>query len=726
MTGHFWLDWAVLGVSLFNTLLLLWLGLTVALNAERRGWGIGLSSGGLLLGAVFFISHTAILGHGVSVITPGPNFWWRLGWIPVAALPFLWYLVMLWYAGYWGRADKNIVAKGMLYRRQRGWFALTVAFGLVLLGLLAFANPLPTLDDLALNQPASTPSIGGIPALILAYPLHTLLCMALSIDALRHSEASERLMADTARRRANRWLIATSVVLLFVSLLVGWVMLWIVNNAWRGIFQLDAIVTVGWFDLAIASLIALSLLLLGQAVVSYEVFTGKTLPRRGLSQYWRRAVGLSAGFSLLAAWSLTIGLEPIYTLLLSAAIMIAFFALLGWRAYAERERLIENLRPFASGQNYVGSLLEEEHAAMDPQHDALYAPFHALCANVLEASRAGLFPYGSLALLAEDPYFYPQEEAFNPQDLDTIAARLREEGEIGVALAPGESGGMVLAVPLWRDEGLSGTILLGHKLSGSPYTQEEIEIAQATGERLLDARAGAEITRRLIALQRKRMVAGQVADQRVRRKLHDETIPLLHTAMINIAGEGFNQGEINNALDLLKEVHDQLSDLLRTMPAAMSPEVRQEGLLGALRKTAGEEMAGAFDKVEWHVEPGAELLADALPPLIAEVVYAALREGIRNAARHGRGKEDQSLLRLQIGIGIEDSRLLFTLEDNGVGFEATHGDGRAQGASGPGSTGQGLALHSTLMAVIGGSMSVSSQPGQYTRITLEVPKQPSH
>ena len=40
MTGGFWLDWAIISVSLFNTILLCWLGLTVLLNADRRDWGV--------------------------------------------------------------------------------------------------------------------------------------------------------------------------------------------------------------------------------------------------------------------------------------------------------------------------------------------------------------------------------------------------------------------------------------------------------------------------------------------------------------------------------------------------------------------------------------------------------------------------------------------------------------------------------------------------------------
>ncbi len=42
MTNNFLLDWALMAVSLFNTILPLWLGLTVLLNAERRNWSIWL------------------------------------------------------------------------------------------------------------------------------------------------------------------------------------------------------------------------------------------------------------------------------------------------------------------------------------------------------------------------------------------------------------------------------------------------------------------------------------------------------------------------------------------------------------------------------------------------------------------------------------------------------------------------------------------------------------
>src|SRR5262249_50228870 len=69
-------NWALIALSLTIPVLELWLGLIVLLNAENRTWGMWLSSGGLLTGGIFFISHTAILGRGLTTFDPSMNFWW--------------------------------------------------------------------------------------------------------------------------------------------------------------------------------------------------------------------------------------------------------------------------------------------------------------------------------------------------------------------------------------------------------------------------------------------------------------------------------------------------------------------------------------------------------------------------------------------------------------------------------------------------------------------------
>ena len=83
--------------------------------------------------------------------------------------------------------------------------------------------------------------------------------------------------------------------------------------------------------------------------------------------------------------------------------------------------------------------------------------------------------------------------------------QLRAPETACLPLDPAQFGGAAWAVPLWSERGLVGVLLLGDKRDGGLYTQEEIEIARASGERLMDTLATAEMARRLMALQRQRL-----------------------------------------------------------------------------------------------------------------------------------------------------------------------------------------------------------------------------
>src|SRR5574341_1553670 len=307
MTGNILLDWAVMAVSLFNTILTLWLGLTLLLNADRRVWGIWVAGGGLLIAGLFFISHSVIINEGFNVFSQRVDLWWHIGWWPVLALPLVWYVITLWYAGFWDTADSP------LRKRQRNWFAFTIVMAVALVIMLIVANPLPSLAIDLRYDLNPTPLIGGVPLLVVGYPLYILLCIGLSFDALLRPGPSERMMGDLARRRARPWLIATAASLLGAGLIVGGIMFWITRNAGRDLTTITY--TVAVVDLIVASIIALAILCVGQAVVVYEVFTGKALPRHGLRRHWYRAIVLAAGFATVVGVGLTFNVSPIYQLL---------------------------------------------------------------------------------------------------------------------------------------------------------------------------------------------------------------------------------------------------------------------------------------------------------------------------------------------------------------------------------------------------------------------------
>jgi signal transduction histidine kinase len=723
MSGEFALDWAIVAVSLFDTILLLWLGLTVLLNAERRTWGIWLAGGGLLMGAAFFVSHTAILGIGTDYVGPGTEFWWHVGWVPVVALPFVWYVLMLWYAGYWDHRQ------GALRRRQRPWLILSGAEVLVLILLLAVANPLPSYGQVARLDLAATPAVAGIPIVMLLYPLYTVLCIGLSLDALRRPEPSARLMGDLARHRARPWLAASSLVLLAVSLLVAWAMLWVVSSArQRAPYAFDPGLSLplARFDLAIASLIGLSIVLVGQAIVAYEVFAGKTLPRRGLKQHWRRAVILAAGYGLAVGWSLTLQLRAIYGLLLATLLMALFYALLSWRSFVERERTMAHLRPFVAGPHLYEHLLAPSPSpALDLE---VQTWFRALCDEVLGARAAYLTPLGALAPLIGSALAYPERERSLLQEAAMRVAAVEALAEACVPLDPAAYHGAMWAVPLRGEQGLVGVLLIGAKQDGGLYTQEEIEIAQSSGERLVDTLASIEVTRRLLALQRQRLAESRdygelsraVFDQRARRLLHDEVLPLLHTAMLTLSSVPMRaDGAVQDSLETLADAHRQISNLLREMPAIAGSDVARLGLAGALHEALESELAGAFDGVTWEVDEQAEGQARTLSPLATEVVFYAVREAMRNAARHGRDRANERPLHLWVKMvlpepkrGLSQRTLEVRIEDDGVGLESGLKSDR---------TGQGLSLHSTMMSLVGGTLAVERRPGGGTCIQLTLP-----
>jgi two-component sensor histidine kinase len=93
---------------------------------------------------------------------------------------------------------------------------------------------------------------------------------------------------------------------------------------------------------------------------------------------------------------------------------------------------------------------------------------------------------------------------------------------------------------------------------------------------------------------------------------------------------------------------------------------------------------------------------------------------MRNAARHGRDRADGRPLHLRVGMdvdepkgGIGQARLEVRIEDDGVGLQADD--------IGSDGEGHGLALHSTMMAVIGGTLAVERRSEGGTRVRLTLP-----
>jgi len=692
---------AILTLSVFDTILLFWLGFVMVLTAARRNLGICMAAAGLLAGGVFFTGHTALVVLNISDARWVLGNWWRVGWIALVIAPFAWYGAVLWHMGYWERRDSR------LRREHRPLLALAGAATLVLLVVVFIARPIPSGLELISLYFASVPTVWGIPLVALLYPLFIFMCTGAAALALQRPEPLEGATRITARDRARPWLLRAAYTLVSLAVFMCIVLVWMVSFARQSALdeilrqpRLEAFV----LDFGITLLVTIAIVLIGESAVVYEAFTGRSLPRQGLRRQWRYLTIVAAGYSLAGGvgFAVQFSLNYLTAVILMMTVFLAFaFALVSWRTYLEREQYIAHLRPFVTSEHVYEALLSPEAPrAAGPSGEAALVP---LCEEVLGASSACLVPVGSLSALIPEPLTYPPGAP--TCDVSRLLTQCTSPEVIALPLDPREHAGAVWAVALRSARGLIGLLLLGKKSDGGLYAQEEIELARMGGERLLDSLAAASLAQRLMALQRERFIESQVLDQQSRRALHDEILPSLHAAMLSLRAENAQ------ALEQLTDVHRRVSALLREMPSGLTSEVGKLGLLGAVRQMVEKEMAADFDGIEWDLAPEAEAGARALPTLTADVIFYAAKEVIRNSARHGRGGEAGRPLRLRISAAWNGG-LELRISDDGVGPVS----------AGPSSGGHGLALHSTMMAVLGGSLVSEPREGGGTAVTIGLPQ----
>jgi signal transduction histidine kinase len=684
---------------------MLWMGLMILLSSDKPTWGVWLAAGGLLVGSLFFVSHTAIIGQEISFFTPGINFWWHVGWGPVVAAPFGWYIVMLWFSGYWENTISN------LHIRHKAWLSVTIIYAVLLLILFIFLNPLSSLSPRTNIDYESGPAFTGIPLLFIAYPVFIFMCIALSMDTLIRPGPTGRFMGAQAREKARSWLVGASFILLVVAVLVGFAILWVLQNAQQSIVLPELYgniaPTLGVMDLILSILIGAVVLLVGQAIVSYGIFTGKPIPRSVFKRQWIYAIIMSAIVAITFAGSLQIKLRMVYSLLLAAILLGAFFAWITWRYLIERDIAIHQVRPILTSPKLLSMIMKQGgNVQADPD---LLTSFQVLARDILEVDQALLVPREGLPSLEIKPLYYPVIIPTPEINTDILTQISKDSRGIGVPLQAVESSGFTWLVPLWSERGLNGMLLLGAKEDGSFISQEEIELGRAACERMLDIATSAELSNRLIKLQQLRFSEQSIIDQRPRRVLHDEVLPTLHSAMLQISGSEENK---ESTLKLLSNTHKMISNLLKEFPSAYSPQFEHIGLTQAIRKLTIEEFSPYFKKINYQWEEIDETKLNDISQLKKEVIYYAAREAIRNSALHAIPITGEEKVTLTVSI-TTTADIKIVVQDNGCGVRK-----EKDPSSG---SGQGLAIHSTLMELIGGRLSVESEPGSFTRVSLNCP-----
>ncbi|NNL68691.1 MAG: hypothetical protein HKO70_01850 [Acidimicrobiia bacterium] len=238
-----------------------------------------------------------------------------------------------------------------------------------------------------------------------------------------------------------------------------------------------------------------------------------------------------------------------------------------------------------------------------------------------------------------------------------------------------------------------------------PIEQRLLEdLAAQAGVVLRNFRLNDELRRRLVDLQasRQRLVAAQDEERRkLERNLHDGAQQQLVALKIKlgllgrVADDASRTEMVRDLVDETDAAIDSLRDLARGI---YPPILDQEGLATALTSRAA--------KVPVPTEVRADEIGRYVPEVEAAVFFCVL-EAMQNVAKYA------GAARIVVRLTSDPKELRFEVADDGGGFAP---DSTRRGA--------GLQNMEDRLEALGGSLSISSEPGRGTTVIGTVPAVP--
>ena len=206
-----------------------------------------------------------------------------------------------------------------------------------------------------------------------------------------------------------------------------------------------------------------------------------------------------------------------------------------------------------------------------------------------------------------------------------------------------------------------------------------------------------------------RLITAQEAERsRIASDLHDDVnqqLAGLSIALSNVKQQLQNGGDgtVQNELTLLQQRTVDLADVIRNLSHELHPGVLQHvGLAAALKGHCAE-----FDRQHAiEVTLSAADGLDGIPDDVALCLYRVAQEALRNVAAHAGARKAQVTLRST------DDGLELVIADDGQGFdlaEARHQEGL------------GLISLDERVRLVGGSLTINTEPKRGTEVRVQVP-----
>jgi signal transduction histidine kinase len=283
--------------------------------------------------------------------------------------------------------------------------------------------------------------------------------------------------------------------------------------------------------------------------------------------------------------------------------------------------------------------------------------------------------------------------------------RALDRGDVDVTLQPADSDERV-ALPVPDAE--PAAVLV-------PADVEDVSVAESVASMLGLALVRQRLEQELAEVQRARAaLAGQILEEGVRERsrlaveLHDEVLPQLSGAQMSAdnARSALEAGMFDQAERLASGAADEVSAGISRLREVLDTIQRQIIVPGGLH----DGLRGVLDDlklksgVDGHLDWPRDL--PELPYAVEILLLETARGCLANVGNHASAEN------VQIAVGADEERVRLSISDDGKGFEP---DAVDEGH-------HGLALMRQRAELARGSFTVSSTPGQGTRVEVEVPR----
>lgn len=205
--------------------------------------------------------------------------------------------------------------------------------------------------------------------------------------------------------------------------------------------------------------------------------------------------------------------------------------------------------------------------------------------------------------------------------------------------------------------------------------------------------------------------AQETERKRIARELHDETSQALTSLMVGLKliEDSSSDPQVNRKIAELRALTVQTLNEVHHLAIELRPPLLDDlGLFAAIQRYTQEYSVKTHIRVDCHVS---DANGQRLSPEREVAVYRITQEALTNIARHAEAKN------VSVVLGYRGSSLVAIIEDDGKGFDVNQimisGNGKSLGVFG---------MYERAF-LVGGKLTIESQPGSGTTVFLEVPLQ---